>query len=81
MLGLQVKLWDFELDPPRTKSPRAGSSHARLISYMTSQPAGPVSLSDIQHDMRIGPSGLKKLRKTLNNKHHETTRALAAVEL
>jgi hypothetical protein len=38
------------------------------------QPTGAVPLSEIQHDLGIGKAGLKKLRETLNNKIHETTK-------
>jgi hypothetical protein len=79
MPGLNVIPWDFDLDPPKARKPRLGSSHAKLISHMESRPLGTISLSDIQHELGIGPHGLKKLRETLNNKDHETTRALDAI--
>jgi len=75
MPGLDVRRWDFALDPPKTKKPRVGSSHEKLIAYMTEQPAGSVSLSDIQHD--LGLTSLKKIRQTLNDAEHPTTMALA----
>ena len=78
MPGLNVVPWEFDLDAPKARGPRVGSSHAKLLGYMETQPSGAVSLSDIQHDLGIGNAGLKKLRETLNNKDHETTKALSA---
>lgn len=75
MPGLDVRQWDFRLDPVRDKKPRIGSSHARVIDYMEKQPAGAVSLSDIQHDLRL--TSVKKLREALNNADHPATKALA----
>jgi hypothetical protein len=74
MPGINVRPWDFELDAPKVKTPRIGSSHHRLLSYMSTQNAGPVSLSAIQHDLQL--SSVKKLRETLNNEEHPTTQAL-----
>lgn len=76
---LTVVPWDFELDAPKARKPRAGSSHAKLIEYMEHQPSGPVSLSSIQKHLGLAESGLKKLRETLNNAAHETTRTLIAL--
>jgi hypothetical protein len=79
MPKINVQPWDFDLDEPKVRKPRQGSSHARLIAYMAEQPAGSVSLSVIQRQLRVSASGLKKLRETLNNKDHETTKALTAL--
>jgi hypothetical protein len=79
MPGLQVVPWDFELDGPTVRKPRAGTSHAKLIDYMANQPCGPVSLSSIQRHFGLTKSGLKKLRETLNNAAHETTKTLSAL--
>lgn len=76
---LTVVPWDFELDGPKIRKPRAGSSHAKLIEYMVNRPPGPVSLSSIQNHLGLTKSSLKKLRETLNNAAHETTKALIAL--
>jgi hypothetical protein len=75
MPGLDVRRWDFQLDPPKVKKPRVGSSHEKLIVYMAKQPVGSVSLSDIQHDLQL--TSLKKLKETLNDAEHPTTTAFA----
>jgi hypothetical protein len=75
MPGLDVRPWDFALDPPKAKKPRVGSSHERLITYMAAQSTGTVSLSDIQLDLCL--TSVKKLRETLNDAEHPTTKALA----
>jgi hypothetical protein len=77
MPGIQVRPWDFALDPPKARKPRVGSSHERLIAYMVKQPVGTVSLSDIQHDLRL--TSLKKLRETLNDTEHPTSIALSDI--
>lgn len=74
MPGIAVRQWDFELDAPKGKRPRE-SSHTRLIAYMEEQPAGTVSLTEIQHSLKL--TSLKKLRETLNAADHPTTRVLA----
>ncbi|MHC2625057.1 hypothetical protein ACVIW2_007089 [Bradyrhizobium huanghuaihaiense] len=74
MPGINVRPWDFSLDTAKEKRPRAGSSHVRLIDYMTKHAAGTVSLSEIQHALQL--KNLKKLRETLNDKEHPTTQAL-----
>jgi hypothetical protein len=79
MPGLRVVPWEFELDGPIVRKPRAGTSHAKLIDYMANQPCGPVSLSTIQNQFGLTKSGLKKLRETLNNAAHETTKTLVAL--
>ncbi|UPT96301.1 hypothetical protein J4G48_0046040 [Bradyrhizobium barranii subsp. apii] len=74
MPGIAVRQWDFDLDPPKGRSPRE-SSHTRLIAYMEEQPAGTVSLTEIQHSLKL--TSIKKLRETLNAADHPTTQALA----
>lgn len=74
MPGIDVRPWDFALDPAKERKPRAGSSHARLVAYMSKLNAGTVSLSTVQHDLQL--CSVKKLRETLNNGEHPTTQAL-----
>jgi hypothetical protein len=74
MPGINVRPWDFAMDAPKEKMPRIGSSHSRLIDYMSKRGAGTVSLSAVQHDLQL--SSVKKLRETLNNGEHPTTQAL-----
>jgi hypothetical protein len=74
MPGINVRPWDFAMDAPKEKKPRIGSSHSRLIDYMSKRGAGTVSLSTVQHDLQL--SSVKKLRETLNNGEHPTTQAL-----
>ena len=78
MPGLSVVPWEFDLDGPKARSPRVNSSHAKLLGYMETEPSGAVSLSHIQHALGISEAALRKLRETLNNKDHETTKALSA---
>ncbi|UFX44446.1 hypothetical protein HAP47_0036570 [Bradyrhizobium sp. 41S5] len=77
MPGIDVKPWDFALDPAKEKKPRAGSSHSRLIEYMSRLGPGTVSLSTIQHDLQL--HSVKKLRETLNDGTHPTTQVLTGL--
>jgi hypothetical protein len=79
MPGLREVPWDFELDGRTVRKPRAGTSHAKLIEYMERQPCGPVSLSTIQQYFGLTKTALKRLRETLNNAAHETTKSLSAL--
>lgn len=74
MPSIQVTAWDFNLDPIKEKKPRGGSSHARLVDYMSKTGAGTISISTVQHDLQLG--SVKKLRETLNNSDHPTTQTL-----
>jgi hypothetical protein len=78
MPGIKVRPWDFALDAPKEKKPRTGTTHIRLIDYMSKHvDTGPVSLSTVQHDLQL--SSVKKLRETLNNGEHPTTQHLKAI--
>lgn len=79
MPGINVTPWDFALDPAKEKKPRGGSSHTRLIDYMSKLKAGMVSLSIVQHDLHL--SSVKKLRETLNNDERPTTQALREMDV
>jgi hypothetical protein len=57
--------------------PKGTARAAELIECHTPQPVGSVSLSDIQHDLKL--SSLKKLRETLNDAEHPATMALTAI--
>jgi hypothetical protein len=76
MPGIKVQPWDFALDPPKEKKPRTGSTHARLIAYMSKRGAGAVPLSTVQQDLQLSSVSVKKLRETLNNGEHLTTQTL-----
>ncbi len=79
MPGLSMVPWDFELDGHTVRKPRAGTSHTKLIEYMEGQPSGAVSLSTIQGHLGLTQTGLKRLRETLNNAAHGTTKALSGL--
>jgi hypothetical protein len=74
MPGVNVRPWEFALDAPKSRKPRNGSSHVRVIAYMAGQAAGAVSLSDIQRALQL--RSLKKLREALNDSEHPMTQAL-----
>lgn len=74
MPGINVKPWEFELDAPKGRRPRNGSSHVRVIEYMADHAAGPVPLSELQSALQL--RSLKKIREALNDSEHPMTQAL-----
>jgi hypothetical protein len=79
MPGLKVADWTFEMDGPKVKRPRKGSSHEALISFMEARLPGKTPLSAIKRELSLSDTGLKKLRETLGKKDHATTKALSAL--
>ena len=65
MPGLNVVDWQFELDGPKVRRPRKGTSHEALISFMGNR--------------LPGPDGMRALRTVLRDKEHATTKALQQV--
>jgi len=61
MPGLKVADWPFEMDGPKVKRPRKGSSHEALISFMEGRLPGRTPLSAIKRELSLSDSGLKKL--------------------
>lgn len=79
MPGLKVVEWSFEMDGPKVKRPRKGSSHEALIAFMGERLPGKTPLSLIRRELSLSDTGLKKLRETLGDKEHATTKALSAL--
>ncbi|WP_249158048.1 hypothetical protein [Bradyrhizobium jicamae] len=79
MPGLKVADWPFEMDGPKVKRPRKGSSHEALVSFMEARLPGRTPLSVIKRELSLSDTGLKKLRETLGDKEHATTKALSAL--
>lgn len=76
MPGLQVVPWPFELDGPKVKRPREGSSHASVVAFMKNRLPGQTALTHLQRELGITAGALKKLRETLRDASHATTKAL-----
>ena len=77
MPDIAVVTWSFELDGPKVKRPREGSSHPALITLMRNAEQGEsIPLSTIQRELGLTPSGLSKLRSVLRDASHATYRAL-----
>ncbi|MBN8991881.1 MAG: hypothetical protein J0H42_26875 [Rhizobiales bacterium] len=79
MPGLLVADWPFEMDGPKVKRPRKGSSHEALVSYMEARLPGKTPMSAIRRELSLSDTALKKLREALGNKEHATTKALSAL--
>lgn len=76
MPGLHVVSWAFELDGPKVKRPREGSSHASVIAFMKNRLPGATALPLLQRELGITSGAMKKLRETLRDASHATTAAL-----
>ncbi|MBR0899961.1 hypothetical protein JQ616_33840 [Bradyrhizobium tropiciagri] len=81
MPGLKVADWPFEMDGPKVRSPRKGSSHEALVSFMGSRLPGSTPLTAIKRELSLSDTALKKLKEALGNKEHSTTKALCAISV
>jgi hypothetical protein len=79
MPGLNVVDWQFELDGPKVRRPRKGTSHEALISFMGNRLPGETPMSHIQRELGLQPDGMRALRTVLRDKEHATTKALQQV--
>jgi hypothetical protein len=53
MPGLKVTPWAFDMDGPKVRRPRAGTSHVALIAFMGNRLAGTTSMSAIQRELGL----------------------------
>jgi hypothetical protein len=65
MPNIRVAPWAFELDGPKVRKPRTGTSHEALITYMTNRLPGETAMSHIQRELGLDGLKLKKLKKRL----------------
>jgi hypothetical protein len=79
MPGLKVADWPFEMNGPKVKRPRKGSSHEALITFMEARLPGRTPLSAIRRELSLSETAFKKLRETLGDKDHATTKAPSAL--
>jgi hypothetical protein len=76
MPGLNVVDWQFQLDGPKVRRPRTGTSHEALITFMSNRLPGETSMSHIQRELGLQPDGMRALRAVLRDATHNTTQAL-----
>jgi hypothetical protein len=76
MPGIHETPWDFELDGPTVPTVRKGSSHAALITYMTTRLPGETAMSTVKDALDLTDSALKKLKEVLGQMDHALTTAL-----
>jgi hypothetical protein len=79
MPGLKVAEWDFEMDGPKVRRPRKGSSHEAIVAYMEGRLPGATSLTKIAHDLDLERTTLKKIREQLNKPDSILLEALKAI--
>jgi hypothetical protein len=73
---IRVTPWAFELDGPKVRKPRAGTSHEALITFMTHRLPGETAMSHVQRELGLDRLKLKKLKETLSKPDHPMTTAL-----
>jgi hypothetical protein len=76
MPGIVVEPWCFQLDGPH-KQVRRGSSHEALLALMENRLPGEAPMSLIRTALSLSKDAQKALAKTLRDKEHQLTKALA----
>ena len=76
MPNIRVVSWDFELDGPKVRKARTGTSHEALIRFMANRLPGETAMPHIQRELGLDRSKLKKIREALGNPAHPMTTAL-----
>ena len=71
--------WDFQMDGPKVRKARAGTSHAALIKLMATRLPGETAMSHVQRELGLDTSKLKKLKAALSKPDHHTTVALREI--
>jgi hypothetical protein len=79
MPGLNLVNWQFDVDGPKVRKIRMGTSHEALISFMSNRLAGDTPMSTVRRELALKPNAVKKLQETLRDTAHKTTRALRAI--
>jgi hypothetical protein len=79
MPNIRVVPWAFELDGPKVRKARTGTSHAALITLMTNRLPGETSMSHVQRELGLESPKLKKLKEALSKSDHPTTTALRSL--
>jgi len=79
MPNIREVAWDFQMDGPKVRKARAGTSHDALIKLMANWLPGETSLPYVQRELGLAPLKLKKLKAALSNPNHPTTTALREI--
>jgi len=79
MPALKEVPWLFDLDGPKVRKARKGTSHEALITYMTNRLPGSTAMPTIQRELGMRASKLKELKAVLRNDTHSTTTALRKI--
>jgi hypothetical protein len=79
MPSIRVVPWNIELDGPKVRKARTGTSHAALITLMTNRLPGETAMSHVQRELGLDSLKLKKLKEALSKPDHPTTTALRKI--
>jgi hypothetical protein len=76
MPGINVALWDFEPDGPKTRAPRSNSAAEAVIGLMRDRKPGPVLLSYVRRELSLSRRQLARLQEELTKATSKITTAL-----
>lgn len=79
MPGLCEVPWDFELDGPKVRKPRKGSSRDALIKLMHNRLPGQYPLPTIRRELGLSPRQFSRLKDDLRDKRHPVTETLLSM--
>lgn len=79
MPNIGVVSWAFELDGPKVRKARTGTSHEALLTLMSNRLPGETAMPHIQRELGLDRLKLKKLKEALSKSDHPTTTALRNV--
>ena len=65
MPNIHVVPWAFEIDGPKVRKARAGTSHAALLTLMANRLPGQTAMSHVQRELGLERPKLKKLKEAL----------------
>jgi hypothetical protein len=79
MPNIRVVPWDFQLDGPKVRKARTGTSHEALITFMANRLPGETPMPQIQRELGLDRLKLKKLKEALSKPDHPTTTSLRKI--
>jgi hypothetical protein len=79
MPRINVVPWAFDIDGPKVRKARAGTSHEALITLMTNRLPGQTAMSHVQRELGLDGSKLKRLKEALGKSEHHTSIALREI--
>jgi len=79
MPGIKLQSWNVELESERARKVRRGTSHERLLIYMSAVMPGKHSMSEIRNELLLGKKQKAHLMEVLRDVEHPLVNALNAM--